>query len=248
MNTSTVVTSAARLYLDLLKGVLTDTLADATELDPEHRSLIEQGIVWPKRADTMIGIKRIDNLDECIEAVLADRIPGDLMECGVWRGGAAIFMRAALEAHGDRERSVWVADSFQGVCRPDPAAFPEDVGLDLWINPLLAIPRAEVEANFERYGLLDDRVRFIEGWFRDTLPTAPVESLAVLRLDGDMYESTFVALESLYDKVSPGGFVIVDDYSLEPCRLAVEDFRGDKGIDEPIVTVDWTGVYWRKRL
>jgi hypothetical protein len=244
---STVAAPATRLYLELLKGVLTRTLTDP-QPDEETRQLVEQGVVWRDRAETMIGLPRLDNLDECIATVLAEGIPGDLMECGVWRGGAAIFMRAALEAHGDTERSVWVADSFQGVSRPDPAVFPEDVGFDLWKNPYLAISRDEVEANFERYGMLDDRVRFVEGWFRDTLPAAPVESLSVLRLDGDMYESTFVALESLYDKVSPGGFVIVDDYSLEPCRLAVDDFRRDKEIVEPIVTIDWTGVYWRKRL
>jgi hypothetical protein len=236
----------ARLYLDLLKGVLTRTLTE-TQPNAEARSLVEQGMSYVPDAETMIGLPRLDNLDDCIRRALADGVPGDLMECGVWRGGAAIFMRAALEAYGDTDRSVWVADSFQGVSRPDPAAFPEDVGFDLWRYANLVVPREQVEANFARYGMLDDRVRFVEGWFRDTLPTAPVESLAVLRLDGDMYESTFVALESLYDKVSPGGFVIVDDYSLEPCKLAVDDFRGDKGIDEPIETIDWTGVYWRKR-
>jgi hypothetical protein len=195
----------------------------------------------------MIGLRRLDNLDECIAAVLADGVPGDLMECGVWRGGAAIFMRAALAAHGDRDRSVWLADSFAGVPPPDPVAFPEDARLLLHTCRALAVPREEVAANFARYGLLDDRVRFIEGWFRDTLPVAPVESLAVLRLDGDLYESTFVALEALYRKVAPGGFVIVDDYALEACRLAVDDFRADHGVDEPMVRVDWTGVYWRKR-
>jgi hypothetical protein len=244
---TTVGAPAARLYLDLLKSVLTRTVTDHG-FEGESLALIEQGVSFLPEAETMIGLPRLDNLDECIRAVISDGIPGDLMECGVWRGGAAIFMRAALEAYGDSERSVWMADSFQGVSRPDPAAFPEDVGLDLWKYAHLAVPREQVEANFARYGLLDDRVRIIEGWFRDTLPTAPVESLAVLRLDGDMYESTFVALEALYDKVSPGGFVIVDDYHLEPCRLAVEDFRGDKKIDEPVVPIDWTGVYWRKRL
>jgi O-methyltransferase len=245
--TNSVAASAVRLYLDLLKGVLTRTLTDAPKLNPEQQAYRAQGAVWPGEAETMIGVKRLDNLDECITTVLAEGIPGDLMECGVWRGGAAIFMRAALEAHGDPDRSVWLADSFEGVARPDPAAFPEDVGLDLWTWHWLAVPRKDVEANFERYGLLDDRVRFLEGWFRDTLPGAPVESLALLRLDGDLYESTFVALEALYDKVSPGGFVIVDDYlSLEPCRLATDDFRRDSGIEEEIVTIDWTGIYWRK--
>jgi O-methyltransferase len=238
---------AARLYLDLLKRVLTGLAT--SELADDALALRIEGMDWPHHGETMIGLRRLDDLDECIAAVLADGVPGDLMECGVWRGGAAIFMRAALEARGDPDRVVWLADSFEGVCRPDTAVFPADAGIDLYKIEGLAVPRTEVEANFERYGLLDERVHFIEGWFRDTLPSAPVESLALLRLDGDLYESTFVALEALYPKVSPGGFVIVDDYGgLEACRLAVDDFRADYGIDEPIVPVDWTGVHWRKRL
>ena len=228
--------------------MLTRLFTDGPELDAEARALRETGCDWPNDAETMIGLRRLDDLDDCIAAVVADDIPGDLMECGVWRGGAAIFMRAALEARGDTDRRVWLADSFQGVCRPDPVVFPEDAGYHLWAMPALAVSREDVAANFERYGLLDDRVSFLKGWFRDTLPSAPVESLALLRLDGDMYESTFVALEALYDKVAPGGYVIIDDYGgFEPARLAVDDFRADHGIDEPIVWVDWTGIHWRKR-
>jgi Macrocin-O-methyltransferase (TylF) len=105
----------------------------------------------------------------------------------------------------------------------------------------------EVKANFAKYGLLDDRVVFLKGWFKDTLPSAPIERLAVLRLDGDMYESTMVALTSLYDKVSSNGFVIIDDYGcIESCRKAVHDFRESRGISEPILDIDGFGVYWRK--
>jgi hypothetical protein len=111
----------------------------------------------------------------------------------------------------------------------------------------LAVSQEQVRANFARYDLLDDQVQFLEGWFKDTLPTAPVGALAVLRLDGDYYESTIQILEALYHKVSPGGFVIVDDYGcIEACRQAVTDFRADNAIEDPIVAVDWTGVYWRR--
>ena len=94
----------------------------------------------------------------------------------------------------------------------------------------LMVGADQVRANFDRYGLLDDQVRFLEGWFADTLPMAPIEQLAILRLDGDLYESTMDALVPLYEKVSPGGFVIVDDYGAwEPCRKAVDDFRAQHG-------------------
>ena len=85
------------------------------------------------------------------------------------------------------------------------------------------------------------------GWFRDTLPKAPIERLAVLRLDGDMYESTTLALTHLYPKLAPGGYAIVDDYQVVPgCRQAVDDFRSQHGIVEPIRQIDWAGVYWRR--
>jgi O-methyltransferase len=111
----------------------------------------------------------------------------------------------------------------------------------------LAASLSEVEENFRRYGLLDERVRFLPGWFRDTLPDAPIERLSILRLDGDFYESTFIALESLYDKVSPGGFILVDDYrSWMNCKLAVDDFRSDRGITEPLTFTDEHEAWWRK--
>ena len=94
--------------------------------------------------------------------------------------------------------------------------------------------------------MLDNRVKFLEGWFRDTLPTAPVEKLAVLRLDGDLYESTILALDSLYPKLSPGGFVIIDDYILEFCRKAVEDYRAKHGITDEMIQIDRTAVFWKK--
>lgn len=105
----------------------------------------------------------------------------------------------------------------------------------------------EVRESFRRYDLLDDRVAFLPGWFRDTLPGAPIEHLAVLRVDADMYGSTMGALEALYPRLSPGGFAIVDDYgAVAACRAAVDDFRARAGIAEELVEIDWTGVYWRR--
>lgn len=201
---------------------------------------------WPLYAETMIGIKRLDNLEQCIRAVVADNVPGDLIEAGVWRGGATIFMKGTLEALGETERCVWVADSFQGLPRPDADLYPEDDGDILWAFPALAVSAEEVRQNFQKYGLLDNRVRFLEGWFRETMPTAPIETLALLRVDGDLYESTILVLENLYPKVSPGGYVIIDDYALEGCRRAVDDFRARHALSEPLEQADWTCVFWRK--
>lgn len=207
----------------------------------------ETGLDWPSQAHSMIGLERMNNLHSCVEQVLRDNVPGDLIETGVWRGGASIFMRAVLRAHDVRDRSVWVADSFEGLPPPNAEKYPQDKRVRLDKVSTLAVSLEDVKANFERYGLLDDQVKFLKGWFRDTLPGAPVERLAVLRLDGDLYESTTDALTSLYPKLTPGGFVIVDDYgAFKPCRDAVHDYRRAHGIEDPIETIDWSGSYWRK--
>jgi O-methyltransferase len=203
---------------------------------------------WPSEAETMVGMRRLQNIEYCVRDVLRREVQGDLIETGVWRGGVCILMRAILKVMGDQSRSVWVADSFQGLPKPD-GRFKQDAD-SKWhdFRDSLGISLPEVRANFERYGLLDDRVRFLEGWFKDTLPTAPIDKLAVIRLDGDMYASTMDALNSLYPKLSVGGYVIVDDYgALESCSQAVTDFRAQNGIDDEIEKVDWSGVYWKKR-
>ena len=262
-------------YLDLLKLVLTgewlqdryrflrrpndplfaavfDALrAQGIELvtqETTRHDLYEEGGGWPAMGDTMIGRKRLDNLHACVETVLVDEVPGDLIETGVWRGGATILMRAILAVHGVEDRRVWVADSFEGVPPPDPDRSPADAGDRLHTQPVLAVSLEEVRANFARYGLLDENVRFVQGWFKDTLPALADVPWAVIRLDGDLYESTMDGLMNLYPGLSPGGFLIVDDYgAMPPCNEAVHDYRSEHGIDEPIETIDWTGIFWRKQ-
>lgn len=220
-------------------------LARAIPFDERNRTL---GLDWPSSADTMIGMSRLTHLQRCVEAVLAEDIPGDLVECGVWRGGACIMMRAVLAVYGDKERSVWLADSFQGVPPPDPEHYPADTRLRLDLAAdTLAVPESRVRDNFRRYGLLDDRVRFLPGWFKDTLPSAPIGRIALLRLDGDLYESTVQALDALYPRLSSGGFCIIDDYHpIEACRQAVTDYRRRNSISAEVIDIDGSGVYWRK--
>ena len=205
-----------------------------------------EGKIWPAYAHTMIGRKRLDNIQHCVETVLQNNVQGDLIETGVWRGGTCIFMRAVLAAYGAKDRKVYVADSFEGLPPASPDKYPADKGDKHNSFSELAVSKEEVEQNFERYGLLDDQVVFLKGWFKDTLPTAPFDQLSVLRLDGDMYGSTMDALESLYPKLSNGGFCIIDDYGLEGCKKAVDDYRKKHGINDPIEVVDWAAVYWIK--
>lgn len=244
---------ARSLYLDLMKRCLLNLIYGDADVHPLHPSPTfdprrrVHGTDWPAVAHTMIGWHRLSHLQQCVETALTQGVPGDLLEAGVWRGGATILMRAILKAYGITDRLVWVADSFAGVPAPTPDRYPQDAGKRFHEFKALAVSLPQVQENFRRYGLLDDQVRFLPGWFRDTLPTAPVERLAVLRLDGDLYESTMDGLTHLYPRVSPGGFVIVDDYcDLACCRQAVDDYRAAHGITEPITPVDWSAAFWQR--
>ncbi len=201
---------------------------------------------WPPLAHSMIGRIRMDQLEQAVKTVLREKVRGDLIETGVWRGGACIFMKGVLQAYGDASRKVWVADSFEGLPPPDPGQYPADAGDVHYLYDYLRVSLEEVQENFRRYGLLDDRVVFLKGWFSETLPSAPIGPISVLRFDGDMYGSTMDVLRNLYDKVSDGGFIIIDDYVLPRCAEAVHEFRRERGIHDPIINIDRTGVYWRK--
>jgi hypothetical protein len=226
-------------------------LEDADDgLDPIAR---EDGLVSGllRKAHTMIGHKRLNSLQNHMEAVLRDNIPGDFVECGVWRGGASIFMRAILKEYGVTDRSVWVVDSFQGLHIPDYDKFPDEQRnprVPLWEQEWLRISMDEVKRNFQRYELLDDQVKFVSGWVEDTLPTCPIDKLAVLRIDVDMYEPTKVVLDNLYPKLSVGGFCDLDDYPImKPVVRAVDDYRSQFVVNDKITVLDgYTGAYWRK--
>lgn len=236
------------LYLDLLEKCLLGTIYEDVSQDPwsggtYRPSLREEGKDWPSRAHSMIGVKRMRNLRLLCEDVLAQGIRGDFAETGVWRGGACILMRGVLKAYQVSDRVVWCADSFQGLPRP---SYAQDEGDPHHTFAQLRVSLEEVRHHFGQYGLLDEQVKFLPGWFHETLPAAPIRELAILRLDGDMYGSTMEALSALYPRVSPGGFVIVDDYALPGCKQAIDDFRKAGSIADKIEAIDWTGVFWRK--
>jgi O-methyltransferase len=238
-------TLAAR-YIALLERCLT-RIGFSESTPAESLEVRLEGKDWPADAETMVGFRRLDQLTKCAVDVCEQGIPGDLLEAGVWRGGACILMRGVLAALGDESRKVWVADSFEGLPKPDIEKYPADANDPHWTFTQLAVGIDEVKNNFRRYDLLDDQVVFLQGWFSETLPTAPIDRLAVLRVDGDMYGSTMDVLSALYSKVSPGGYVIIDDYgAIKSCRQAVEDFRELHSIDSPIEWIDWTGVFWRR--
>ncbi|MEO0329234.1 MAG: TylF/MycF family methyltransferase [Pseudomonadota bacterium] len=245
-------TTAKKLYSDLLIKTIANTIYGDMPQDPwasgkYEKAIRDEGRDWPSRAHSMVGIKRLENLRDLVERCLENNIPGDFIETGVWRGGACILMRGILAAHNEADRKVFVCDSFDGLPVADPASYPADEGDTHHEYRELAIPLETVQSNFDIYGLLDDQVDFHKGWFKDTLPALKGHKFALIRLDGDMYQSTMEALENLYEGLSTGGYCIIDDYGAIPsCKQAVDDFRRDNNINEPMESVDWTGVWWQK--
>jgi len=241
-----------RRYLDLMQGCLTGIIYEdspLTVLGQEHYDpqLREYGWDWPSKAHTMIGLKRLANVRQLAEDVVSNRVAGDFMETGVWRGGACIMMRAVMAAYAVNDRRVWLADSFEGLPPPSPEIYPADADEKFHEFKELSVSMEQVKDNFRKYGLLDDQVQFLKGWFKDTLPDSPVENLALLRLDGDLYESTILPLDALYDRVAVGGYVIVDDYHVvKGCQQAVHDFWTKREIKPDVVEIDGVGIYWKK--
>lgn len=227
------------LYLDLLKKSILDVI-----YDPLTESIVE-GTVHPKRAHTMIGLKRLDNIQNCFLNIINDNIEGGLIETGVWRGGATIFMAGLVKAFG-QDRKVFVADSFEGLPIPSPDLYPADLGDMHHTYEDLKVSFDDVYNNFHRYGLLDENVFFLKGWFKDTLPKIKNEKLSLIRLDGDMYESTWQAISLLYENLSIGGYLIVDDWLLNGARRAIEDYRRIYNIDEQIEYINEHSIFWRK--
>jgi O-methyltransferase len=244
--------TARELYLDLLIKILTNMIYGDPSTNPQSTGPFQpalrlEGRDWPAVAHTMVGVRRLENIRLLAQQAIYRGKPGDLLEAGVWRGGCCILMRGILAANAIRDRKIYVVDSFEGLPPPNPHLFPQDEGLNLHLYTELAVSLGQVKANFARYGLLYDQVVFVKGLFQNTLPSLDAGPFALIRLDGDLYESTYVCLEALYPKLSSGGFIILDDYKLIPSvKSAATDYRIRFGIESPIYDIDWSSVWWQK--
>lgn len=254
------MTTSKDLYLDLLRDTLTgETYNDGCVARRSLRHFFRRfgihlgrattpnerknGRVWPETALTMAGKKRLDNIRYCLETCDAENVSGDYVECGIWRGGSAIYAAGVIKAN-ESQRWVWGCDSFTGLPAPmskidliDPVRLYID-------SDVLAVNYSTVVENFKRFGLFDS-VSLITGDFSQLNLTLPVKKIAVLRLDGDMYKSTRDSL-ALYDRVSRGGFVIVDDYYvIDGCRRAVDEFCVTLPEMPRLKQIDYASVFFR---
>lgn len=212
---------------------------------------IENGLVRGTNSFSMIGLKRLKNIRYLIEKINEEKISGDLIEAGIWKGGVIIYMRACLLSL-NMNNKVFGADSFAGLPEIDDQTYPEDkIYRQILKNGNdkgLIISQDEVIENLNKFGFHDDNTILLKGWFNETLTDGRINKISLLRIDGDMYKSTYEALNLLYDKVSKGGYVIIDDYGLQSqaCKKAVDDFRKKNDISSEIINIDWSGIYWKK--
>jgi O-methyltransferase len=247
-----MTTAQRELYIDLLIKCVSNTIYKDDPFSPEIVGYYsdekrEKGMDWPSRAHSMAGVARLKNVARLAQQVLDDGVPGNFIETGVWRGGCCILIKGVMKINGASDRNVILCDSFEGLPPPNVIDYPADEGLDLYQYPQLAISLENVKNNFAVYDLLDDGVKFVKGFFSETLPRLDPGKLALMRLDGDLYESTIVALDNLYPRLSQRGFIIIDDFGAIPaCAQAVQDYRSKHQIVDPIQQIDGTGVWWQK--
>lgn len=307
--------SPQRLYLDVVKRALCNFIYEDPSLwayGPDKRLLPLNrfdlrmrmlGQDLPLQAHTMVGWRRLTNIESCARSIIEAGTPGDFVETGVLRGGSAIFMRAVLKAYGVTDRRVFACDTFVAPQEPRASKVRDWAGKGLfkvvswltripsakwrlylfrqmeqrqgswppsanpsqeWVDFCLALVRyaernqaliqpkdvtsvSAVRSHFARYGLLDSQVELLQGFFADTLPKAPIRQVALLRCDGDTYESTRSVLDVLYEKVSVGGYVIIDDYhSFADAKDAVDQFRRERAITDELVKIDDSAVFWQR--
>jgi len=190
---------------------------------------------------TLLTKGQLDLIENAVLEIEERCVPGDFIEAGVWRGGVIILLRALINAYGIAERTVVAADSFAGIPKNVRALNdPVDLWSDRWVAPL-----DEVKKNIERFGLLDDRIAFVVGFFADSLRRLAGNKFALIRLDSDSYDSVEESLLYLYPLLSKGGIIIIDDWHLAGCKAAVLNYRSQYGIDDEIKVHDGN-AYWVK--
>ena len=270
------------MYLNLLSKILRNTICEVnaptptplemSEIEEILDSLLKEGIdlniskdnlvaalQYTKKSrniHTYVSEKSLDNIKSCVDLIEKDCVPGDLIDCGVLRGGTSIYMAGILKSYGIKNRNLIVADSFEGL--PPPCIEDGVFSNEFWYRFSKNLPMyfldcycdiEQVKNNFKLYGLLSEQVIFKKGWFSKTLdPKYFKNNLSLIRIDADWYQSTLDVLESCYPKLSKGGIVIIDDYKLVGCRKAVDEFRISNKIFDEIKFADKDAgvIWWRK--
>ena len=205
------------------------------DYDDEAKEIIRAVRPW-----TMTGADKIYALIQAVRYVARHRIPGDVVECGVWRGGSMQAVARTLLSAGDTTRDLHLFDTYEGMPPPtdrDVRRSDERTADELLAtesrdeSKVWAVATLEdVKDGFSRLPYPAERVHFVKGKVEDTIPSHAPEQISILRLDTDWYESTKHELEHLYPRLSPGGVLLLDDYGYwEGAREAVDEFLEQSG-------------------
>jgi hypothetical protein len=200
------------------------------DMEPEFVALYAQA-----RAYTLTSVECMYALYQAVKFIHANKVPGAMVECGIWRGGSSMMIALTLGALGDTSRDIYLYDTYAGMTRPEDVdirsrdgmeqisrwqAFERD-GYNEWTHAALD----EVRANMRATGYPEDKLHFVEGDVETTIPAVAPEEISVLRLDTDWYRSTRHELHHLYPKLAPGGALIIDDYgAYEGSRKATDEY------------------------
>lgn len=216
------------VFLALSIAIYSNGSAQLQQRNKRDLSAIYKEIA--QRNLTLVSRERYDTIDILSKTIHSEQIEGDIVECGIWRGGMSIYMAYAFPG-----KKCWVCDSFQGFEPLDHCKYdPRGILVERHHNGYVCIaPEDEVKQSFAELGLDETQgIAFLPGWVNDTTDpsTCPIGKIALLRIDVDAYSATLVVLENLFDKVVPGGFVIFDDTGLYETDAAIREFERKRGI------------------
>jgi O-methyltransferase len=205
---------------------------------------------WSGFGMTMVGEGRLLSMRDLLKDIFYNKIEGAVAEMGVWRGGMSIYIRAVMRAYGEEARLLFVCDSFIGL---PPSSYTDDMHMKWDEVPYLEVSDDIVKHNFVMMGIHDPNIIFAKGFFSSTMKAIADKypgKFAILRLDGDMYESSADVLYHLYSRLSIGGYAVIDDWLHDgfsfPSKVACEHFLQVHGLSPEIIAIDSGAVYWKK--
>jgi hypothetical protein len=220
-------------------------LTSCPDMEPEFRPIYEAA-----RPFTMTSLERMYGLWQAARYVVSHQIPGDFVECGVWKGGSAMVAAMSLMQAGDVSRGLWLYDTFEGMTQPGErdvdwsgrAAAEHLVEKKMTADQWCRSPLDEVKAAMASTGYAGDRIHYVAGRVEQTIPAQMPERIALLRLDTDWYESTKHELEHLFPRLVSGGVILIDDYGhWQGCRQAVDEYMAKHGVRMLLSRLDYTG-------
>ena len=214
-------------------------------VSPFNATSRASGLDWTYFGMTMTGAARLHSLLSLLRKVFESDVDGVFVEAGVWRGGSSILAQGAMLAYNESHRHVVVCDSFCGLPPGKNEYHAGDLGWDM--TPYLQVSDSEVASNFQKFGLLAPNVIFAKGFFNASMPIlrSQIQNISILRLDGDISQSTVDVLYHLYDRVSVGGYVIVDDWFGFPAKQACIDFFQAHNTHPIVIPIDNNAAFWQ---